>query len=612
MPTTADERIRILITEDTVFVERTKQMIFGYSLFSFGRSARLFQVASIVLCLAVGGQTALHAQEIWGTGYNAFGQLGTGNSAVTKVLTRVIAASGPTENNFFPAAISAATGANHTLALDPDGNVWGWGRNQHGQVGNGNRIDRSRPARVRASASAFFTNVIAISAGGEFSLALKGDGTVWAWGLNNSGQFGDGTTTNSDYPVQVKKPESEGEGFLENIVAISAGGSHCMALRSDGTVWTWGYGGQGRLGDGMNATQTRPVQVLGEFGDDVLTRIVAVSAGTSHSLALRADGYVFAWGFNDHGAIGDNTQIHRPVPVPVVDNAVSGNLGDVISISAGSEYSLAVKRDGSVYSWGTNFHGVLGIDLTSPLDYRDLHKRISPVRVHNVGNAGLLTNCVSVAAGSYHATALRSDGTIVSWGYNEAGALGDDTLGTKDEPVTAVQSSNNIYAIFSASQAGHKMVLRANGTLRIQVQLNNAMSLGTPLDIELRPVGGTPDDYIRETVNAGPAGVITLTDIPAGTYNVAIKGSKWLRQVVPNVSTLGGANVLNLRFNLRAGDCNNDNVVDIEDLLILIAAYNSANGGATFDARGDFNGDNRVDVIDLLPLIGNYNVKGDL
>ena len=160
-----------------------------------------------------------------------------------------------------------AGGPYHSLTLKNDGTVWAWGRNDFGELGNGTTTSRYTPVQVKG-----LTNVVAIAAGYDHSLALRSDGTVWAWGLNGNGQLGDGTTTNRTTPVQVKG--------LTNVVAIAAGVYHSLAIRSDGTVWTWGYNTYGQLGDGTTTNKTTPVQVKG------LTNVVAIAAGVYHSLAL--------------------------------------------------------------------------------------------------------------------------------------------------------------------------------------------------------------------------------------------------------------------------------------------------------------------------------------
>ena len=182
------------------------------------------------------------------------------------------------------------------------------------------------------------SNVTAVSAGTSYSLALKSDGTVWAWGSNDVGQLGDGTQTDRYSPVQVR--DSSGVAFLGNIVAVAAthnGNSsihYSAALRDDGTVWVWG-----QFFDGTHLT---PQQVAGLGG------VSAIAVGTGHLLALKSDGTVWALGGNNAGQLGDGTTTNRTTPVPV------STLTGVIAIDVGDAYSLALKSDGTVWAWGAN------------------------------------------------------------------------------------------------------------------------------------------------------------------------------------------------------------------------------------------------------------------
>ncbi|MGB9849149.1 MAG: Ig-like domain-containing protein, partial [Moorellaceae bacterium] len=179
-----------------------------------------------------------------------------------------------------------------------------------------------------------------IAGGDNHSLAVKSDGTVWAWGWNYYGQLGDGTTINHTTPMRVTN--------LTGVVAVAAGIYHSLALKSDGTAWAWGWNGYGHLGDGTTTNRTAPVQVQG------LTGVVAVAAGGYHSLALKSDGTVWAWGRNYEGQLGDGTTTNRYTPVQVK------NLTGVVAVAAGYYHSLALKSDGTVWAWGRNYEGQLG------------------------------------------------------------------------------------------------------------------------------------------------------------------------------------------------------------------------------------------------------------
>ncbi len=240
---------------------------------------------------------------------------------------------------------AVATGLSHSVAAKADNSVWAWGSNNNSNLGNPSVVGPSN-VPVPVSNLGPGSGVIALAGGGNFTLALKSDGSVWGWGNNNTGQLGIGSTTTQPVPVQVKGPG--GTGFLAGVIAISAppvgGGTFALALKSDGTVWAWGINTNGQLGDGTVVTRTTPVQVQG------LTGIVGIDAAGTHALALRADGAVFAWGSNANGQLGTGNNSASTVAL-----AVSG-LGagsGVVQISAATNLSLARKADGSVLAWGT-------------------------------------------------------------------------------------------------------------------------------------------------------------------------------------------------------------------------------------------------------------------
>ncbi|HEY3281797.1 MAG TPA: hypothetical protein VGN26_05940, partial [Armatimonadota bacterium] len=180
-------------------------------------------------------------------------------------------------------------------------------------------------------------------------------GGVRAWGLNSPSRLGDSTTASQAAPVVTAAVG--GVGPLSGVVSLAAGQSHCLAARSDGGVLAWGSGLDGRLGDGAGVDRPTPVPVAGVGGVGALTNVVAVSAGVAHSLALRVDGTVVAWGLNDHGQLGDGTTLSRSAPVQVLGVGGTGVLNSVVAISSGASHSVALRSDGSVVAWGYNADG---------------------------------------------------------------------------------------------------------------------------------------------------------------------------------------------------------------------------------------------------------------
>lgn len=185
----------------------------------------------------------------------------------------------------------------------------------------------------------------ATAAGGLHSVALKNDGTVWTWGGNAYGQLGDGLATNRSTPTQVSG--------LTGVTGVSAGYYHTLALKEDGTVWSWGHNLHGQLGDGTTTNRSRPVQVAG------LNNIVAVAAYGYHSVALRNDGTIWSWGSNAYGEIGDGTTTSRFTPVQV------SQITNAFAIAAGANHTVALSQDGSAFGWGNNIYGQLGNGTTT-------------------------------------------------------------------------------------------------------------------------------------------------------------------------------------------------------------------------------------------------------
>jgi alpha-tubulin suppressor-like RCC1 family protein len=305
-------------------------------------------------------------------------------------------------------AISA--GGGHALAIKSDRTAWAWGSNFYGQLGDGTTTYRATPVWVSS-----LNSVAEVSAGGSHSLAIASGFYPWAWGGNSRGQLGDGTTENRTTPVPVSPLAN---GYFQ---MVSGGEQHSLAVKNDMTVWAWGCNRYGQLGDGTLTDSAIPLQVSG------LDQVVAVAGGADHSLALKRDGTVWAWGLNSAGQLGigtPDTNKVTPVQIP--------GLSGVTAIDAGYDHSLALKSDGTVWAWGYNAYGQLGDGTTT--------NRKSPVQVSS------LSGVRAVSAGDYHNLALKGDETAWAWGSNVGGELGDGTTTQRNTPVR-VSISNKVVAI---------------------------------------------------------------------------------------------------------------------------------------------------------------------
>jgi hypothetical protein len=265
-----------------------------------------------------------------------------------------------------------------------------WGFNGDGELGDGTTTGRA----VFGAVSELGSGVVQVAGGIDFSLAVTSSGTAWAWGAGNSGQLGDGSTTGSLVPVQVKG--------LTGAVAMAAGFFHSLALRSDGTVWAWGDNSTGELGNGTTVSSSVPVRVKG------LTGITQISAGANYSLALRSDGTVWAWGGNQSGELGTGTTAGSSVPVRVP------GLSHVTRIAAGSYsgYAITTGSTGQTSLWGWGA-GPVGDGTTAA--------RLTPVRVTGISAPAI----ADITAGTNYALALGADGSVWGWGDDTVGELGN-------------------------------------------------------------------------------------------------------------------------------------------------------------------------------------------
>jgi alpha-tubulin suppressor-like RCC1 family protein len=290
-----------------------------------------------------------------------------------------------------------------------EGNLWGWGTNGSGQLGDGTRTDKSSPIQTVAGG----TNWKRVSVSNSTIGAIKSDGTLWMWGLNAYGHLGDNTTISRSSPVQTVAGGT-------NWKQVSCGANHSAAIKTDSTLWLWGYDTYGEIGDNTVIFRSSPVQTI-----SIGTNWKQVVCGFKHTSAIKTDGSLWCWGRNLKGQLGDNTIVDRSSPVQTIAGGTNWK-----RVSCGYAFTTAIKSDGTLWTWGNNNYGQLGnnaiVDLSSP---------VQTIAGGNTWN--------QISSGMFHTAATKTDGTLWTWGYNSFGQLGDNTTNHKSSPAQTVAGGTN-------------------------------------------------------------------------------------------------------------------------------------------------------------------------
>jgi alpha-tubulin suppressor-like RCC1 family protein len=357
-------------------------------------------------------------------GLNSSGQLGNGAKSLHELLpVKVKVPKGVT-------IAQVRAGCDDSVAVSSAGRVYAWGGNENGQLGDGTTITRTTPVRVKLPAG---VKVSAVRAGCADNLALTTKGRVYAWGANGSGQLGDGTFRDRHRPVLVKLPKGT------TVKAISSGCSVSLAVTKAGHVLAWGDNQSGELGDGTAASnRDLPVRVKLPSG----VRATIIAAGCGHALAMTASG-LYGWGNNSSGQLGNGTTTSTNKPVPI-RFLVEGPIGRLVSLFAGGDCTLALFSKGAVLAWGGNGVGQLGDGTTQT--------RLSPVRVHLP--TGTSAAAISLSDGTSYA--LTRGGRLLVWGANNLGQFGNGSLSGSDLPVAVkLPAGLTATALFSGAPAEH-------------------------------------------------------------------------------------------------------------------------------------------------------------
>jgi alpha-tubulin suppressor-like RCC1 family protein len=338
---------------------------------------------------------------LWSFGRNHRGQLGdnttTDKSSPVQTITGGV--------NWQQVALS--TGGT-VGAIKTDGTLWMWGDNSFGALGDNSILSKSSPVQTVSTE----TDWKYFSGGhGSGVAAIKTAGTLWVWGRNDFGYLG-ATIGNKSSPVQTTAGGT-------NWKQVSVGHTHLSAVKTDGSLWTWGTNQYGQLGDVILSDKTAPTQTsLG-------TNWKFTSCGNYFTAAIKNNGELWLWGRNMYGALGNGNTDSKSSPVQTVAGGTNWK-----SVSCGFEHTGAIKTDGTLWLWGNDAYGLLG-DGTSEM-------KSSPVQTIAGG-----TNWKSVSCGGYNSAAIKTDGTLWTWGLNDNGQLGNGNVISYDSPVQTIAGGTN-------------------------------------------------------------------------------------------------------------------------------------------------------------------------
>ena len=376
------------------------------------------------------------------------------------------------------------------------------GLQPYGQLGDETTDDHSAPAQV-ATTNTPDSDWTALSCGAYHTVALKSDGSLWSWGYNRYGQLGDEHDDDHSAPTQVSTTNTPDSDWT----ALSCGANHTVALKSDGSLWSWGYNFYGQLGDGTTANHNVPVQVSAVSTPN--SHWAALACGQNFTVALKSDGSLWSWGQNGSGqlGLGDGDVTNRNAPVAIAQTNTPN--ARWVAVACGINYVVALKSDGSLWSWGANNLGQLGNGGRGQSSV--------PVAV----DAGGDNDWTSVACGYSSTFAMKSDGSLWSWGYNNDGQLGNGSTATQTTPQRAVDLTDTWVASvpdLAWTNSPDPALWSTSNAPSFTWKIPTDESGISGFSYSLQDAGAEPDDPIVTTDTSA-----SFTDLDDGTYEFAIK-----------------------------------------------------------------------------------------
>jgi alpha-tubulin suppressor-like RCC1 family protein len=420
-----------------------------------------------------------------------------------------------------------AQGENTGYGLDGDGHVYSWGDNGGDEFGDGGAAASSIPVRVLQGAIPNGVAITQIAAGWQSGYGLGSDGKVYAWGTNSSGQLGDGTTTTRTQPVAI---DVSGVAAGVRFTHLAASAMDAYAIASDGTIYAWGYGADGELGNGSTANSDSPV-VVSAAGMPAGVVFSQVAAGGLMAFGIGTDGHVYSWGWNGTGSLGDGSTANSDVPVPLSTGAIGAGV-TIAQVAAGQEGGYALGSDGHVYDWGSNLFGDLGDGSTTDSSV--------PVQVV-AGQIPAGVSITAIGAGSASGYGIGSDDHVYAWGIGGNGQLGNGASSDSSTPVVAAAGAVPAGVHLETISGGYHSVIALGTDDRVYGWGDNNSGDtgdGTTTQRDTPVLGANAD--ITSVTFGGVAGT-DVVDPPGVTTVVTGAHSAGVVAVVVSGSINGGA-----------------------------------------------------------------------